>query len=458
VRDYRIRRLLLAADLLALALALVVALTIFPPERAAAQIGLGLATLPVWALIFKLYGLYDRDVKRISHTTVDDLPWIFHALLIGGLLLWLLYRAVPAGDVKALPVLGFAAIAMVAVPLARSIARRTTRRILGPERVLLVGDGAVIPALFRKMRAHPEYGLDPVGVVSPHADDGAEYPVPLLGHVGDLDLARMATTHKLDRLVVSHNHVDDATLLALMQGCRRLSLKLGLLPQAFDAIGPSAEIDDVEGVTVLGVNPAVLSRSSRLLKRTMDVVGASALLLMASPLMVLAAVAIKLDSPGSVFFRQKRIGKFGRRFRLVKFRTMVADAEQRRDGLLAQSGDPHWLLLQQDPRVTRVGRVLRITSVDELPQLWNVLKGEMSLVGPRPLIEAEGEQLSGWTRTRIDLTPGLTGLWQVLGRSNIGFEEMVKLDYLYVTNWSLWTDVRLLLRTLPAVMTRRGAN
>ncbi len=137
---------------------------------------------------------------------------------------------------------------------------------------------------------------------------------------------------------------------------------------------------------------------------------------------------------------------------------MAVDAEERRDELLAKSKDPDWLLLDHDPRVTRVGRFLRASSLDELPQLWNVLKGEMSLVGPRPLIEAEDRQLEGWRRSRIDLTPGVTGLWQVLGRTNIPFEEMVKLDYLYVTNWSLWTDLRLMLRTLPVVLLKRGAN
>jgi lipopolysaccharide/colanic/teichoic acid biosynthesis glycosyltransferase len=137
---------------------------------------------------------------------------------------------------------------------------------------------------------------------------------------------------------------------------------------------------------------------------------------------------------------------------------MVVDAEGRREDLLGRSTDPGWLKLDRDPRITRVGRVLRLTSLDELPQLWNVLKGEMSLVGPRPLIESEDGQIGGWARSRLDLTPGLTGLWQVLGRTNIPFEEMVKLDYLYVTNWSLWGDIRLILRTLPIVLARRGAN
>ena len=137
---------------------------------------------------------------------------------------------------------------------------------------------------------------------------------------------------------------------------------------------------------------------------------------------------------------------------------MVPGAEDQADELLAESQDPGWLKLEHDPRITRVGRFLRLTSLDELPQLWNVLRGDMSLVGPRPLIETEHATVTGWGHTRTDLAPGITGLWQVLGRTNIPFEEMVKLDHLYVTNWSMWLDAKLLLQTFPVVMRRRGAN
>ena len=211
-----------------------------------------------------------------------------------------------------------------------------------------------------------------------------------------------------------------------------------MLPQLSDVLGPAVEIDDVEGVTVLGVNPPWLPRSSRGLKRAMDLVVSVSLLVLLAPLGVLIAIAIKLDSPGPVFFAQERVGRGGRRFRLFKFRTMVNDAEEQRAALVQQSGDPLWLKLSHDPRITRVGRRLRRLSLDELPQLYNVLRSEMSLVGPRPLILSEDELVQGWARGRLDLTPGLTGYWQVLGRTRIPFEEMVKLDYLYVMNWSLW--------------------
>jgi exopolysaccharide biosynthesis polyprenyl glycosylphosphotransferase len=321
-----------------------------------------------------------------------------------------------------------------------------------------VGGHRQIATLGHKLEAHPEYGAKPVGIVSADSAAARISGVPLLGLLEQFDLASVVRAHRVERVVLAHQDFDESALLDLLHRSRELGVKVNVLPQPFDALGPSVEVDDVEGITVLGVNPPVLPRSSRFLKRAMDLVGSTVVLLLSAPLLAIIGLAIKLDSQGPMFFRQERIGRGGRRFQLVKFRTMAADAEERREALFAQSKDPGWLLLDDDPRVTRVGRFLRLWSLDELPQLWNVLKGEMSLVGPRPIIASEDRQLEGWRRTRVDLTPGVTGLWQVLGRTSIPFEEMVKLDYLYVTNWSLWTDMRLIMRTLPAVLLRRGAN
>ena len=457
-RDSALRRLLLAADLATLVgvqlgvLALVDAPTDIPQALWVA------VALPLWMVLFKAYGLYDRDIKRISHTAVDDIPWLFHAMLVGSLLFWLYFRVVPARDVSARELLAIAGLSMVALVAVRAITRRAANRLLGPNRVLLVGDGPELALILRKMRAHREYSLEPVGVLATSPLLSPSVDLPILGRLRSGDVSRIAVEHRIDQVLVSHTDVGETELLDLVRRCRELSIRISLLPQLSDAMGPSVEVDDVEGVTVLGISPPVLPRSSRMLKRAMDVAGAAVLLVLAAPVLVLAALAVKVDSPGPVLFWQERVGRGGRRFKLVKLRTMVVGAEGRQAELAAQSRDAHWLLLDHDPRITRVGRLLRHTSLDELPELWNVLKGEMSLVGPRPLIASEHRQLAGWSRTRVDLTPGLTGLWQVLGRTNIPFEEMIKLDYLYVTNWSLWTDVRLILRTLPAVVTRRGAN
>lgn len=457
-RDYAQRRLLAAADVAGLAIGLVTALLVSGREDVGGLLSWSALTLPAWVVIFKAYGLYDRDIKRTSHTTLDDVPWLFHALLLGSLLLWGWYHLVPVVDLRFAEILGFAGVSAVAVLALRGAARRAVAAALGPERVLLIGDGETVGTLARKMRAHPEYGLEPIGLITTPGSPATRAGLPVVGDLGDLDFPSLIPLLRVDRIVVSHVDVEEPELLDVLRHCKGLSIKVGVLPQLFDAMGPSVEVDDVEGLTVIGINPPVLPRSSRAMKRTMDIAGAGALLVLTAPLLAAVAVCVKLDSRGPVLFKQERVGKGGRRFRLVKFRTMIVDAEQMTDELRTQSRDPGWLLIDHDPRVTRVGRFLRHSSLDELPQLWNVLRGQMSLVGPRPLIESEDRQLEGWARSRIDLTPGLTGLWQVLGRTSIPFEEMVKLDYLYVTNWSLWTDVRLLLRTLPAVLVRRGVN
>jgi exopolysaccharide biosynthesis polyprenyl glycosylphosphotransferase len=442
-RDAAVRRFLAAADALGVVVAMAIALLVLTHHQV--EFLWGLALLPAWILIFKTYGLYDRDLKRISHRTVDDLPWIFHAVLIGSLLLLAYYRLLNANGVELRHIASFAVIALFTISVARALARRAAVSALAPEPVVLMGDAPELASLASKLETCSRYG--PVSLTS--SPEG-----PTVN--GELDEA--VERDGAERIVVAREDFEEDALFDLVCRAREHGVKVSVLPQLFDALGPSVEIDDVEGMTVLGVNPPVLPRSSRFLKRTMDIVGALTVLVLTAPLFAVIALAVKLDSRGPVFFRQERIGLWGRRFRLVKFRTMAVDAEERRDELLAESKDPGWLLLDHDPRVTRVGRFLRHWSLDELPQLWNVLKGEMSLVGPRPLIDSEDRQLDGWRRSRIDLVPGLTGLWQVLGRTSLPFEEMIRLDYLYVTNWSLWTDVRLMLRTVPAVVLRRGVN
>jgi exopolysaccharide biosynthesis polyprenyl glycosylphosphotransferase len=457
-RDRAVRRALQLADVCALLLALGLLVLVSPHYAPTPRTLVLVPIVLALVVVLRAYGLYERDTKRISYTTLDELPALFHAFVLACPLIWLATRLTPAPnlafrDVLELVLLGAAFV----VPL-RAATRRAIARLLGPERVLLVGDGPAVELIARKLAAHPEYGARPVGVLGGTARAREVAGLPVLGPLSCERLAAVAAQRRIHRVVLSTSRLGEGALLDLLRRCRELRLKVSVLPELVDAIGPSVEIDEIEGMTVLAVNPPVLSRSSRVLKRTMDVAGASVALLLSAPLLAAIALAIRLDSPGPVLFRQRRVGRSGHRFQVLKFRTMVADAERRRAALLAESRDPHWLHLERDPRVTRVGRLLRHTSLDELPQLWNVLRGEMSLVGPRPLIEDEDCQVIGWARSRIDLTPGLTGLWQVLGRTSIPFEEMVKLDYVYVTNWSLWTDVRLLLRTLPVVLARRGVN
>jgi exopolysaccharide biosynthesis polyprenyl glycosylphosphotransferase len=460
-RDWVLRRLLAANDVVCLALALVVAMAISGGTHSHSwgqYLLYGAVTLPAWVVILKMYGLYDRDAKRLSHSTLDDLPSLFHALLLGCLLLWCWFVVVAPFKLVFATILLFAVLALVLVLAGRVLARASFVRLVSPERVLLIGTGKASGALIEKMRAIASLRLQPIGILTCYDDVEHTVALPRLGALDDVDLSSLMVQYRVGRVVVADAEIDGERLLGVLRDCKAMAVKVSLMPATFSALGPSVEIDDVQGITVLGINPSVLPRSSRLAKRCLDLLGTGIMMLAALPLMAVLAIAIKLDSRGPVFFRQERIGKDGRRFKLLKLRTMVADAEARRAQLLAHSKDPGWLHLEHDPRITRVGRFLRLTSLDEMPQVWNVIKGDMSLVGPRPLIAEEDRMVDGWARGRLDLTPGMTGLWQVLGRTSIPFEEMVKLDYLYVTNWSLWGDVRLILRTLPVVLKRDGAN
>jgi exopolysaccharide biosynthesis polyprenyl glycosylphosphotransferase len=241
-----------------------------------------------------------------------------------------------------------------------------------------------------------------------------------------------------------------------------LGVHVDIVPSWSDVIGARLQLHEMEGMPLLTLPRPSLSRSSMRLKRALDLAFGVTTLVLLSPLLLASALAIKLDSPGPVLFRQRRIGKGNRPFEVYKFRSMSADADARKDEVAqlnfhGGANDNGMFKIREDPRVTRVGRILRRYSLDELPQLFNILRGQMSLVGPRPLIENEDRQIEGRLRRRLDLTPGLTGLWQAHGRSEIPFEEMVNLDYLYVTNWSLWGDIKLLMRTFAVVTRGRGA-
>jgi exopolysaccharide biosynthesis polyprenyl glycosylphosphotransferase len=238
-------------------------------------------------------------------------------------------------------------------------------------------------------------------------------------------------------------------------------IPVSIVPRYYDVTPPHSEISELDGMPVVDLKSAELSRGSRSIKRLLDFTVATVTAVLLSPVFLAAAVAIRFDSRGPVFFRQDRLGAGGVPFRIWKFRTMVDGAEALRKGMghLNEMEDAGPLFkMKSDPRVTGVGRFLRKTSIDELPQLFNVIVGEMSLVGPRPFAVPEAIQIDGWRQRRSDLKPGITGVWQVRGRNDIPFDEMVQFDYMYVANWSVWWDVRLLLQTIPVVLSRRGAS
>jgi len=277
-------------------------------------------------------------------------------------------------------------------------------------------------------------------------------------------LASVVRLFDVERVIVAFSNETHQETLDLIRDLKGLDadVQIDIVPRLFELVAAGVGVHAVEGLPLISLPPARLSRSSKLLKRSMDLALSIVALVLLAPLLALIACSIKLDSPGPVFFRQVRMGRGGRTFRIVKFRSMYADAETRKAEVAylnkhLADGDPRMFKIREDPRVTRVGWWLRRFSADELPQLWNVLAGEMSLVGPRPLILSEHLHVQDWAERRLDLKPGITGLWQVLGRDDIPFAEMVRLDYLYVIGWSLWKDVRLVLGTVP-VLLRSGRS
>ena len=354
----------------------------------------------------------------------------------------------------------FSLLAIALVPVARATVRTYARHSrMYVQNAVIVGAGEVGQLVARKLDKHPEYGIHVVGYVDSDPRESAygDSDFPVLGDI--VDLPGLVEAHDVERVFVAFSRETHEEMLDALRLLRRSHVQVDIVPRLFEVIGPRMQLHAVAGLPLLGSPPMRLSRSSRLAKRVLDLVLSIAGLVLAGPLMVLIALLIKLDSPGPVFFRQLRMGSEEKPFRIFKFRTMRCDAEELKDSLrhlnVHLEDDPRMFKVIDDPRVTPVGRFLRRYALDELPQLLNVVRGEMSLVGPRPLILEEDDHVREWARTRSRLKPGITGMWQVLGASDIPFDEMTRLDYIYVTNWSMWGDVMLLARTLPALARAR---
>jgi len=418
--------------------------------------------LPLWVGLAKLYGLYSSDDIRTDNSTVDDFTGVFSVTTVG---VWIFYLATHTTGLLD-PTLGrmttFWVLAIAIVPLCRASARSMVRRMPGyAQNTIIVGTGPVARQIVRKLLSHPEYGLRVAGFVdsNPASSSGKIGGLPILGTPRDLaDL-----THSLDieRVIVSFTDEGFEETLSLVRDLRDRDVQIDIVPRIYEAIGTSSTVHMIEGMPLVGLAPLRLSPSSLVLKRMLDLIGSVLGLILLAVLFLVCAIAIKLTSPGPVFFRQVRRGEAGKTFRIYKFRTMCDDAESLKSRVahlnMHEDGDSRMFKIPNDPRVTRVGRTLRRWSIDEIPQLINVLKGEMSLVGPRPLILEEDGHVRDWARMRLALRPGITGSWQAQGRSDISFDEMTKLDYLYVTNWSLKEDIRLIFLTLATLARQRGA-
>lgn len=463
-RGWLVRRMLLASDLIGLGLAFAISEWIFIGNgggdhvNAIAESLLFVLSLPFWVVTAQLAGLYARDEERANHSGADDVLGVFHLVTIGTWLLYVFSYLTRLAHPQLPKLFLFWVLAVVGVPLIRAAARSRCRRSVHYlQNTMILGAGDVGQQVARKLLKHPEYGINLVGFVDSHPKERAT-GLEHLSLLGDLeDVPRLVELLDIERVIIAFSNDELDDMVETMRDLNRMRVQVDVVPRFFDVLSPAVQIHSLEGFPLLGVRPSRLSRSEQVLKRAVDVLGAVGGLILLLPAFMAIAVAIKLDSRGPVFFRQRRMGAGDRVFKIVKFRTMVIDADARKSAVAhlnkhaCNGGDSRMFKIEDDPRVTRVGRALRRFSLDELPQFWNVLRGEMSLVGPRPLILDEHAYVTDWAERRLDLRPGITGLWQVLGRDDIPFDEMIRLDYLYVTSWSLGGDMRLLLRTIPII-------
>ena len=437
------RRLLEMADMVSMALAVVLSIGLLFSGTHVAL--LAIASVPLGLSLFKIGGLHRHDVRLVP-STLDEAPAILQltglfALTISLVQLAGLRDGLGSGEVAALWLVAF-----VLVIAGRNFARMLIRRVVPAERCLIMGDLDQAQRISTKLAASSASAVIAGCLPLDQHVDGLWSPAAIR-HVAD----EMDAT----RVIIAPTGVKEERVAEVIRMARATGLNISVLPRIFEMIGSGVSFDDVDGMTLLGMRRFGLSRSARVLKRAFDVLASAAGLIVLAPILAGIAIAIKLDSRGPVFFRQVRVGRDGRHFRIFKFRSMVTDAEAGKSELrlLNEAGDGLFKITN-DPRVTRVGRFLRRSSLDELPQVFNVLRGDMSLVGPRPLVIDEDAQVVGLDRSRLHLTPGMTGPWQVLS-ARVPLREMVSIDYVYVANWSLWLDMKILLRTVRHVM-RRG--
>lgn len=468
-RGWLVRRMLLAADVVGLTFAFVIVELVFRGTLLLDNVGIGVesaifaALLPAWAVVAKVYGLYDRDEERATHSTVDEIVSVFHVITVG---VWLFYATswiVGLASPSQTKLATFWALALVGVITARSLARTIARRQPAyVQNALIVGAGDVGQLIGRKVLQHPEYRINLVGFVdaAPKQRRRDLGELPVLGRAEDIgDIVR---ERAVDRVIVAFSQDGHEKMLELVRDIRRHDVQVDLVPRLFEAVGAKVGIHTLEGFPLLVLPASRISRSSRLLKRSIDVVATALLLALFAPMFLVIALLIRRDSAGPVFFRQTRLGIDLREFTLLKFRTMHegTDETPHREYIRqivssdALPGANNLYKLDRRDSVTRVGRWLRNTSLDELPQLINVLRGDMSLVGPRPVIPYELEFFSPHHYERFLVPAGLTGLWQVEARAHSTFGEALDLDVAYARGWSLGLDIRLILRT-PLLMFRK---
>lgn len=471
-RGWVIRRALLTADLVGLILAFAIAEALYDRSHTVGsrfsdfgEIWVFLASLPGWIVVAKLYGLYERDEERTDHTTVEDLVSVFHLLTVG---VWLFYgisRLTTFAQPNISKLFVFWLIGIVVVPSARVVARSICRRHVSYlQNTLIVGAGDVGQLVARKLMQHHEYGINLVGFVDDDPKERREDLSSLAILGSSDDLPSIVKLLDVERVIFAFSNESDQGTLELVRSVDDANVQVDIVPRLFEVVTPTAEIHLVEGLPLLGLRLASPARSSLALKRAFDLALASLALALTSPLFLFIAFRVRRDSPGPIFFRQTRLGMNEREFTLFKFRTMREDTDsgaheefikRSMNAGVAQEGNGLFKLDRGDV-ITRSGAWLRRSSLDELPQLLNVIRGDMSLVGPRPCLPYEVAFFESHHFERFRVPAGMTGLWQVMARAHASFREALDMDVTYARAWSLGLDLRLLLRTPLQLSRPRG--
>ncbi len=420
-----------------------------------------LISLPILFFFLKVCGMYET---RVRIRALDKLPKVIAA--VNSFVITLLVAMFLLNSSSGLR--GYMIIfwgSCIIFLLAGRLLLQVGYSVMGATDVierntLLVGAGQVGKALALKLAQHPEFGLRPVGFIDDHPliERFNEPEIQHLKVLGGLeDTSRVITEQKVEKVIVGFSRDSHESMLHLVTLCNNCGVEVSVLPRLFEVISEEVLVHEIGGISMVPVNKKKMAFVRKVTKTIEDYVLALTGLLIFWPLLAAIAVAIKLDSPGPVFYKQTRIGKHGKPFQFIKFRSMVAGADQMRATLTNGRGEDLLFKMTDDPRITRVGKWIRKFSLDEVPQVFNVLKGQMSIVGPRPGLPEEVERYKGWHRLRLNAKPGITGVWQVNGRSDLPFDEMVKYDLYYIECSSLWLDIKTIIRTVAAVLHGKGA-
>ena len=410
---------------------------------------------PVVALIvFAAYGLYRQRRRRFRPRGFHDVGLFFHAVSASALATLgvgvLIHRVSGYREVTPGQLFAIALCALLLVPLSRGGANLVLWKYSKIRiRVLIVGTGVIAEQVRQHCAEDP--GVEVVGMV----DDNPSLGFNTLGSIADI--AKICENHEIDRVIVTFSRSHPSETVKRLRELHG-SVPISLVPRYFEVMSYRSQIDEIDGLPMVDIAPNLFGPMVLFIKRSLDIIGSIIGLLLLAPVLFVACITIKCSSKGPVFFGQVRVGRKGKAFRTWKLRTMHIGAETVHSSLAAEeNGGTKLLKLQNDPRVFSVVRFLRRFSIDEIPQLFNVLCGEMSLVGPRPFIPEESDLFENWACRRYEMRPGITGLWQVSGRSDLSHDELQRLDYLYVASWSILWDLRILWKTPGIVLRARGA-